>query len=55
MGDGACQGKYEIKNGLVNGTATDSDIRNMPIFDFEKKVFNAMSEPVSQEIKGANN
>jgi hypothetical protein len=39
------QGKYAIRNGLVTGLAADSDTRNMTIFDFEKKVFNAINEP----------
>jgi len=49
------QGKYEIENGLVTGTATDSDTLNMTIFDFEKKVFNAMSEPESMGSENARN
>jgi hypothetical protein len=49
------QGKYEIENGLVTGTATDFDTLNMTIFDFEKKVFNAMAEPESMGSENVSN
>lgn len=47
------RGKYDIRNGLVTGLASDSDTLNMTIFDFEKKIFNVVSQPGSIGIENA--